>query len=77
MSPTEAAMFSLVANGTDWPKGSYYFNHRNRPINTSQFGNMQLILNASDVQSSAQILLGYEDFAITQVMNAAGSLPGG
>lgn len=77
MSATEAALLSLVANGTDWPAGMYYFNHRNRPINTSQFGNMQLILNPATVNSGAQILLGYEDFAISNTLNAAASLPGG
>lgn len=77
MSATESALLSLVANGTDWPAGMYYFNHRNRPINTSQFGNMQLILNAATVNSGAQILLGYEDFAISNTLNAAASLPGG
>ena len=77
VSPQENAMLSLVANGVDWPVGSYYFNHRQRPINTSQFGNMQLLLNASDVQVGAQILLGYEDFAIQNTLNAAASLPGG
>lgn len=77
MSATEAALLSLAANGTDWPAGMYYFNHRNRPINTSQFGNMQLILNAATVNAGAQVLLGYEDFAISNTLNAAGSLPGG
>jgi hypothetical protein len=77
MSPAEAALFSLMKNGTDWPAGMYYFDHRQRPINTSQFGNMQLILNPATVNAGAQILLGYEDFAITNVMNAAASLPGG
>lgn len=77
VSPTEAALFSLVANGVDWPKGVYYFNHRNRPINTSQFGNMQLVLNASSVSSGAQLLMGYEDFSILNTLNNAGSLAAG
>lgn len=77
MSPTELALLSLVGNGVDWPAGFYYMNHRNRPVNTSQFGNMQLVINPSVVNANAQILLGYEDFAISNVMNAAASLPGG
>lgn len=77
MSPSEIAMLSMIANGCTWPQGVYYFNHRSRPINTSQFGNMQLILNAETVNSGAQVLLGYEDFAISNTLNAAASLPGG
>ena len=78
MSPTELALLSKIANGVDWPAGLYYMNHRNRPINTSQFGNMQLIVNPAAVAANgAQVLLGYEDFAISNTLNAAASLPGG
>lgn len=77
VSPQENALFSLLANGVDWPIGTYYFNHRNRPINTSQFGNMQLILNASTVNTGAQLLVGYEDFSVLNTLNNAGSLAAG
>lgn len=77
VSPQENALFSMVANGVDWPSGVYYFNHRQRPINTSQFGNMQLILNASAVNAGAQLLMGYEDFSVLNTLNNAGSLAAG
>lgn len=77
VSPQENALFSMIANGVDWPKGTYYFNHKNRPINTSQFGNMQLILNAETVNAGAQLLMGYEDFSVLNTLNNAGSLAAG
>lgn len=79
VSPQENALFSMVQNGVDWPVGAYYFDHRQRPINTSQFGNMQLILNASSASSSppAQLLMGYEDFSVLNTLSGAGSLAAG
>lgn len=77
VSPQENALFSMVSNGVDWPSGCYYFNHRQRPINTSQFGNMQLILNAESVAAGAQLLMGYEDFSVLNTLNNAGSLAAG
>lgn len=77
MSPTELALLSEIAIGCDWPLGVYYASHRNRPINTSQFGNIQFIVNPSTVNAGAQCLVGYEDFAIVNTLNTAGGLPGG
>jgi hypothetical protein len=61
--------------GDDLPQGVYYFDHRFKPIETVNFGNMQLIIRPSNVAGVAsQFLLGYEAFAnISQVTNA-GSL---
>lgn len=61
--------------GDDLPNGVYYFDHRFKPIETVNFGNMQLVIRPSNVAGVAsQFLLGYEAFAnISQVTNA-GSL---
>lgn len=59
---------------TDFPKGVYYFGSRRRPINTTQYGNMQLILNASTANTGAYQLVGIEDFALVQQLSMAGSL---
>lgn len=75
MSPVELALISDIGLGIDYPKGSYYVNHRNRPINTNQYGNMELILNPSSVNANAQVLVGYEAFGQIALMNQAGSLP--
>ena len=60
----------------DLPEGIYYLDHRRKPLNTNQYGNLQLILNASTVNTGAQLLMGYEDFALINTIQLAGSLPG-
>lgn len=75
VSPTELALMSLVQFGTDFPSGVYYVSHRNKPINTNQYGNMELVLNPSTVNANAQVLVGYESFAQIALINQAGSLP--
>jgi P3 major capsid protein len=58
--------------------GTYYFDHRNKPINTVQYGNMELILNGAGVlATSPVVLLGYEDMGLQNTIIPAGSLPGG
>lgn len=51
----------------------YYFDHRNRPISTDQFGNQLLVFNPAQVQAStSQLLIGFEMLANQQnVVNAA------
>jgi P3 major capsid protein len=63
--------------GVDVPKGCYYFGSRSKPIATVQFGNMQLVLNASTAGASASLLLGYEDFALKNAVTQAGSINAG
>lgn len=77
MTADELALMSRTQIGTDYPSGVYYASTRNKPINTNQFGNMELILNPSAVSAGAQVLLGYEALGQIGVMNQAGSLPGG
>lgn len=53
----------------------YYFDHRRKPINTVQYGNMQLIANPAQVQAStSQFLVGYEALALINMITQAGSL---
>lgn len=59
---------------TDLPPGAYYFGSRNKPISTVQYGNMQLILNALTAGAGAYVLCGFEDFALVNTLNMAGSL---
>lgn len=60
---------------TDMPIGCYYFGSREKPISTVQYGNMELVINASTaVAGTAYALLGYEDFALVQTLSMAGSL---
>jgi hypothetical protein len=69
------ALQSRKILGDDMPPGVYYFDHRARPIQTANFGNMQLIVNPSNVANAqAAILVGYEYFANMNVITQAGSL---
>lgn len=64
--------------GCDFPKGTHYLDFRHRPINTDQYGNMQLILNPAIVSgSSATFLFGWEAFGIIGQVSQGGSLPMG
>lgn len=77
VSPNLAALFARRKIMTDYPAGVYYFESRRRPLNTIQYGNLELILNASTVNAGAQLLIGYEDMALINNVTGAGSLPGG
>lgn len=75
LTPNELALFSRLKFGADFPSGTYYVDHRNKPINTNQYGNMELVLNASSAATTAQVIVGYEAFGQVALMNQAGSLP--
>lgn len=65
----------------DPPNGIYYFDHRRRPINTQQFGNMELNLNAAAAtggSSGCYWTVCVEDFAqINQLIGGASLSAGG
>jgi P3 major capsid protein len=73
--PNEAALFARSIFLADVPSGSYWFDSRNMPIQTQNFGNMQLFLNASLVNANAGLLIGFEDFANISQVQFASSLP--
>lgn len=73
--PQEAALFARSVFLADPPDGCYYFDHRNSPIQTQNFGNMQLFLNPSAVTAGAGLLIGFEDFANISQVQFASSLP--
>ena len=60
----------------DAPAGLYYLDTRRKPLNTNQYGNLELVINPSVVHAGASLLMGYEDFAIINTIQLAGSLPG-
>jgi hypothetical protein len=59
----------------DFPAGHYYLDHRNKPIDTNQFGNTSLVVNPSLVNTGASLNLGYEMLAIQSQAINAGSFP--
>lgn len=60
--------------GTDTPPGCYYLGSREKPISSTQYGNMQLIINPITAGVGAYQLVGLEDFALVQSLSMAGSL---
>ena len=74
-------MYGLMGRNVimdDFPAGMYYLDHRHRPIDTNQYGNMQLTLNPSSVGGSAAVILyAFEGFGIIGLVNQGGSIPGG
>lgn len=75
LEPSLVALRSRQIVHTDFPDGVYYFGYRARPIATTQFGNMQLVLNASTAATGAYVLIGWEDFGQQNIITQAGSLP--
>lgn len=74
--PLEIARDARNEIQVDFPKGVYYFPSRRKPISTTQYGNMQLILNPNAPSAPAYCLVCWEDFAYVNTLTQAGSLAG-
>lgn len=78
---TDAKTLQLLARdhlGVDPPTAMYYWDFRDRPIDTDQFGNMQIVVNPSSVGgATSQLLFGWEAFAKIGQINQGGSIPSG
>jgi len=74
-------MISLMERqvlGDDFPAGMHYMDFRARPIDTNQYGNMQLVINPSSVGGSgAYFLYGLEGFGVIGLVNQGGSIVSG
>ena len=77
VSPKIAALNARMAIMSDLPLGTYLFDSRVTPINTINFGNMELNLNAANVANGARAVVGYEAFARVGQLKSASSLAGG
>jgi hypothetical protein len=73
-SPELIALETRKLLQTDFPKGVYYFSSRRKPVSTTTYGNMELVLNPSTAAASAYVIVGWEDFALTNALQSAGSL---
>lgn len=59
----------------NFPIGSFYFSHRDKPIDTKVNGNMQLLINPATVtNSTSQVLVGFEYLALLNQVAQAGSV---
>lgn len=74
VTPQISALLSRQAIMSDWPKGVYYFDHRNRPVNTLNYGNAQLVLNPSAVSAGARVFVGWEAMMRQDAAQGASSL---
>lgn len=74
LEPALIALKNRMHMQADMPPGTYYFSSREKPISTIQYGNMQLILNAITAGAGAYVAVGFEDFALVNTLNMAGSL---
>jgi hypothetical protein len=75
--PEEAAFLARSTFMADPPLGTYYFDHRSKPISTQQFGNTQITVNPSVVNANAALICGFEYFSQASQVVFAGSLPSG
>lgn len=74
VEPSLVAIQSRQHIQADFPPGCYFFDSRTKPISTTQYGNMQLILNAITAASNPYMFIAVEDFALVQQLSMAGSL---
>lgn len=75
LTPEMVKLFERKIIGDDYPLGCYYFDFRDKPITTSQNGNMQLLFNPKTVTSSASVFhLGLEYLAMLNQVAQAGSV---
>lgn len=77
LAPEIVALQGRASIMTDFPLGAYFFESRDIPVNTINYGNMELNLNASSAASNARVLVGYESFAQLSQLVGASSLGGG
>jgi hypothetical protein len=77
----DGKMISLMERNVladDFPKGMYYLDFRHRPIDTNQYGNMQLVINPANVGGAgAFFLYGWEAYGVIGLVNQGGSIPSG
>lgn len=77
VSPKIAALEARSAIMTDMPDGMYLFESRDIPINTINFGNQELNINASTAGAGARAVISYESFGLVNQLVGASSLAGG
>lgn len=74
----DGRMLSLMERNVlmdDFPAGMHYLDFRHRPIDTNQYGNMQLVINPSSVGGAAAFFAyGWEAYGVIGLVNQGGSL---
>jgi hypothetical protein len=75
--PDVAALMARQTFMSDTPPGVYYFDHRDKPLDTITYGNLELTMNAKLVNPNAQLVMLYESFQQTSQIPMSSSLAGG
>ena len=73
IDPFTQLLFQRMMLKNDFTAGAYYFDFRDKPINTNQFGNMQITIRPS--ASTGTLFVGYEGIGIANQVINAGSIP--
>lgn len=74
IDPDTAALFARQTFMADLPGGTYYFDSRDKPIDTITFGNMTLNLNAKTVGANSALIVLTEAFQQVNQIPYASSL---
>lgn len=74
LDPYMASLENRRNIGDDFPAGAYVFDHRRKPIVTNQYGNTQIVLNASQANAGASLEMNYEMLSLQSQAINAGSL---
>jgi hypothetical protein len=77
VDPNTIALRTRNTIGDDFPPGNYCLETRMSPINTTAYGNMQIVLNMSSVPGAFSVGIGWEMMAIINSVAGASSLPAG
>jgi P3 major capsid protein len=73
LDPATQLLFQRIMLKNDFTAGAYMFDFRDKPINTNQFGNMQITIRPT--ASTGTLLVGYEGIGIANQVINAGSIP--
>lgn len=77
-SPNLNAGITRAILGTDLPTGAAYFSYRQKPLSTTQYGNLQLVVNPTGTWVSTNAIYHcWESFASIATISQAGSLAAG
>ncbi len=77
VDPFSVSLKTRNTIGDDLPPGNYAIESRMSPINTTAYGNMQIVLNMSTVNNPFTLGIGWEMMAIINSVAGASSLPAG
>lgn len=74
LDPYMAALQNRDQIGDDFPNGTYVYDHRRKPIVTNQYGNTQFVMNATQANAGASLVMMYEMLSLQSQAINAGSL---